>query len=181
MRAHREVEEVEPTVVRREACELALILRTERHRGLRVVREVRLSPRHERLLEPAAYCLPSREFQRAVLDAENAVGLRRPQPLEVLVEAVGSRERVFLLSPVGGVVAGGGELDPQRGNGSVLHVQPVVFVPVGLLDGALAAENAAAGLRDRAPGEVDEVPFPVLGFDDVGVPCALESCEGVAG
>lgn len=97
------------------------------------------------------------------------------------MEAVGSRERVFLLSPVGGVVAGGGELDPQRGNGPVLHVQPVVFVPVGFLDGALAAENAAAGLRDRAPGEVDEVPFPVLGFDDVGVACALESCEGVAG
>jgi hypothetical protein len=135
-----------------------------------------LTSRDEGLFEPGADGLAAGEME-AVFYGEDAFGLGRAEPLEVFVQ-LRAFEIILLLGPVGCVVAGGGEVDIERGYGSVLDVQPVVVAPVGFLDGGFAAQDAAPGLGSGAAGEVDEVCFAVGSVDDVAVACALEGSEG---
>ena len=181
VRGDGQIEEVIAAVVRDEPRELTLVGGAEGHHRLRVVREVRLAPRDQRLLEPAADSLAPDQLQRAVDHVEDALRLGRAQPLEVPVQPRRGGEGVVLLGPVGRVVARGGQLDVQRGDRAVRDVQPVIG-PVGFLDGALAAQDAPPQLRRGTARQMHEVGLTVGGVDDVCVAGALEGGErGVGG
>ena len=108
-----QVVEVVAAVVGGEAGELALVGRREVERRLRRRRRSAADAAgDQRLLEPRADRLAAEERQLAVLRLEDAVGLGRAQPLEILVQR--AVEAVALLGPVGGVVAGAGHFDFER-------------------------------------------------------------------
>src|SRR5690606_8737281 len=95
---------------------------------------------------------------------------------EVLGQAV--LEGIALFGPVLAVVTGAGHLDLERGDGTVLDVEPVVVAPIGFLDRGLSAEDAAAFLGGGAAAEVDEVSLALGGLDEVAMAGALDGGEG---
>ena len=177
VRRHGEVEEVVAGVVRRQPRELPLVGGAEVEHRLGVEREVRLPARDQRLLEPRTDGLAPDQRQAPVRGAraKDALRLRGAQPLEVARQAV--LKGIPLLGPVGVLVARGGQVDVQRGDGPALDVQPVVVAPVRLLDPRLAAQHAAAPLADGPPRQVHEVDAAVGRLDDVAVARALQRRE----
>src|SRR4051794_10419827 len=106
--------------------------------------------------------------------AEKLTGPRRSQPLKVQRQ----QRTVEVLA-----FRGGGDdvfwhvrrVDFREWHAGAIHgAKPVVPGPDHALDGSFAAEGAASTIAKRTAAEMHHVGLAIRGFDEVGMPGALQ-------
>ena len=99
---------------------------------------MRLATCNKSLLKPGSDRLASNEVQ-TIFSTKDTFWFWCTEPLEILVDTVAAVEKVALLRPIGAVVALCWQFDMERRNRSILDIQPVILVPVSLLNRCLAS------------------------------------------